>query len=210
MFRRLRSQLPVLIVAVLVSTVFATGPMVAHAAFDAINSDKVDGKHAVSAAATLTNRKGKLVATSATTGRLPNNIIAKAPDADRLDGKDSSAFSLTGHDHDADYVESGTATAVAVMAIRGDASVRHQTDPAATVTRISAGVYCIVAPGAQEGTVGVLQNAGGATEGTIRVSMGIGNSCSSPVPGTNIVVETFTGTTPSDQRFAVMYPVALN
>lgn len=54
------------------------------------NAHKVDGKHAVSSSATTNARKGKLVATNATTGRLPNNIVAKAPDADRLDGLDSS------------------------------------------------------------------------------------------------------------------------
>jgi len=50
------------------------------------NADKVDGKHAVGAGATVTQRKGKLVATSGTTGRLPNNIIAKAPDSTELGG----------------------------------------------------------------------------------------------------------------------------
>jgi len=62
------------------------------AVFDAQNADKVDGKHAVGAGASVSTRKGKLVATSATTGRLPNNIIAKAPDAGLLDGFDSTKF----------------------------------------------------------------------------------------------------------------------
>ena len=93
MTTRIRTHLPVLITAVLVSTVFAAGPTVAHAAYDAINADKVDGKHAVGAGSTVANRKGKLVATSPTTGQLPNNIIAKAPDAGTLDGIDSTKFS---------------------------------------------------------------------------------------------------------------------
>jgi hypothetical protein len=50
------------------------------------NADKVDGFHAVGAGASVTQRKGKLVATSRTTGRLPDNIIAKAPNAARLGG----------------------------------------------------------------------------------------------------------------------------
>lgn len=56
------------------------------------NADKVDGKHAVSASASSARRKGKLVATSPKTAKLPNNIIAKAPDADKLDGVDSKRF----------------------------------------------------------------------------------------------------------------------
>jgi len=56
------------------------------------NADKVDGFHAVGFGSTVTARKGKLVATSSTTGLLPNNIIKKAPDADKLDGVNSTAF----------------------------------------------------------------------------------------------------------------------
>ena len=59
-----------------------------------MNSDKVDGKHAVGAGATPTSRAGKLVATNSS-GRLPNNIIAKAPDSGLLDGRDSTEFLLT-------------------------------------------------------------------------------------------------------------------
>lgn len=58
------------------------------------NAGKVDGKSAVGAGASIAGRKGKLVATSARSGRLPDNIIAKAPNADKIDGKDSSSFAL--------------------------------------------------------------------------------------------------------------------
>jgi hypothetical protein len=64
----------------------SVGPGVAQAAYDAVNADKVDGKHAVGAAATVLQRRGKLVATNPTTGRLPDNIIAKAPNSDKLNG----------------------------------------------------------------------------------------------------------------------------
>lgn len=77
-------------IAVVAASVVA-GPSAAVAAYVA-NADKVDNKHAVGAGAAVSKRKGKLVATSGTTGLLPNNIIAKALDADRLDGLDSSAF----------------------------------------------------------------------------------------------------------------------
>jgi hypothetical protein len=52
----------------------------------AVNADKVDGKHAAAAGASISQRKGKLVATSGTSGRLPNNIIATAPNAAKLQG----------------------------------------------------------------------------------------------------------------------------
>jgi hypothetical protein len=76
------------------------------------------------------------------------------------------------------------------MAIRGDASIRDASDPAATVTKIGTGQYCINAPGASEGAVGSLQNQGGGNLGTIRVSMGVGSVCNGTA-GTNITVETF-------------------
>jgi len=80
--------------ALLIAVGTLGGPAVSavSAVFDAQNADKVDGKHAVGAGASVSSRKGKLVATSATTGRLPNNIIAKAPDAGLLDGFDSTKF----------------------------------------------------------------------------------------------------------------------
>ena len=56
------------------------------------NADKVDGKHAVGSAATINQRKGKLVATSGQTGLLPNNIIKRAPDSARLNGYPHSAL----------------------------------------------------------------------------------------------------------------------
>jgi hypothetical protein len=82
----LRQHVTIMIVAALGVMIGSVGPSVARAAYDAVNADKVDGKHAVGAGATVTQRKGKLVATSPTTGRLPNNIIAKAPDSDKLNG----------------------------------------------------------------------------------------------------------------------------
>jgi hypothetical protein len=80
-----------LLTAFVIGALVVSGPQIAIAAFDAVNSDKVDGKHAVGAGATLAGRAGKLVATNAE-GRLPNNIIAKAPDANLLDGQNADAF----------------------------------------------------------------------------------------------------------------------
>lgn len=87
-----RRHLSTIAVAFVTAAVTAGGPALA-AAFDAINADKVDNRHAVGAGATSDERKGKLVATSPTTGRLPNDIIAKAPNADRLGGLNAAAFS---------------------------------------------------------------------------------------------------------------------
>ena len=90
---RLRRQTPILVTAAVVALLVSLGPQAAMAAYDAVNSDKVDGKHAVGAGASATKRAGKLVATDGS-GRLPNGIIAKAPDSDRLDGHDSSELLL--------------------------------------------------------------------------------------------------------------------
>jgi hypothetical protein len=83
------------VVAMATAAVTAAAPAAASAVVDmARNSDKVDGKHAVAASASVRTRKGKLVATSPTTGRLPNNIIAEAPDAARLAGVPASRYVL--------------------------------------------------------------------------------------------------------------------
>lgn len=88
---------PVIATAVVVSALTVSAPAMARSAYDAFNAHKVDGKHAVSASATVTNRAGKLVATSVQ-GKLPNNIITKAPDADKLDGLDGTAYARTLHE----------------------------------------------------------------------------------------------------------------
>jgi hypothetical protein len=92
MFARLRKHSTTIVVAVVTAALTAGGPVIAATVADyAKDADKVDGKHAVSASATVSERKGKLVATNSA-GRLPDTIIAKAPNAERLDGADSTAF----------------------------------------------------------------------------------------------------------------------
>lgn len=76
--------------ALLISTATAGGPAIAGAL--AGDSDSVDGFDAVKAGTPVKQRQGKLVATSKSNGRLPNNIIKKAPDAKRLAGKPVSYF----------------------------------------------------------------------------------------------------------------------
>ena len=87
-----RRHLSTIAIAFVTAAVTAGAPALA-TAIDAMNADKVDDRHAVGSGASVDVRKGKLVATSGTTGRLPNDIIAKAPDADRLDGLSAAAFS---------------------------------------------------------------------------------------------------------------------
>src|ERR671914_145733 len=83
------------VTAALTALVMTGAPAIADAvARYARNAGKVDGKHAVGASASRAKRKGKLVATSQRTGRLPNNIIAKAPNAARLGGKRASRYTL--------------------------------------------------------------------------------------------------------------------
>ena len=89
----IRSNAKLIAVATVCLTAGVATPALASSVVPfAKNADTVDGKHAVRAGATVTQRAGRLVATSGTTGLLPGNIIAKAPNSETLDGLDSSAF----------------------------------------------------------------------------------------------------------------------
>ena len=79
--------------------------------------------------------------------------------------------------------------ALAVAAIRGDASIRNTSDPKFVVTHVATGHYCVQVSNPAEGTVGVLQNDGGAP-GLIDVTMGIGNPCPT-TPSAQISVRTW-------------------
>jgi len=87
MSRFFRENVKLIIVAVAAILLGLTAPAVGHGvhAQFAHNADKVDGRHAVGAAASIANRKGKLVATNSS-GYLPNNIIKSAPNSTRLGG----------------------------------------------------------------------------------------------------------------------------
>ena len=88
----LKRHLAVIAVAMVTAMITAGAPALAHGvhALFAHNSDKVDGKHAVGSGASVNKRKGKLVATKKSNGRLPNNIISKAPNSHKLDGLHAS------------------------------------------------------------------------------------------------------------------------
>lgn len=88
-----RENAKLLLVAVGVAVMTTAGPSVANSVF-AANSDKVDGKDAISATTNAELRRGKLVATSPKTGLLPNNIIAIAPNSAKLGGLNAAAFAM--------------------------------------------------------------------------------------------------------------------
>jgi hypothetical protein len=91
--RFLKDNAKLIVVAVVcLSFGFATPALAARTVAFAANSHKVDGKHAVSAGASVSARKGKLVATSRRSGRLPSNIIAKAPDSALLGGRPAASY----------------------------------------------------------------------------------------------------------------------
>jgi hypothetical protein len=109
--------------ALLISAAHAGGPALASAM--AGNSDTVDGFHAVKAGSSVKQRKGKLVATDAKTGRLPNNIIKIARDSKRLGGKPASSYL-------------GSADAAATYETTAHAQATYETAAHAAVTYESA------------------------------------------------------------------------
>jgi hypothetical protein len=89
----MRGHWQAILVATITALVVSGAPAVGSAMVEfARNAGKVDGFNAVKAGARRAARKGVLVATSPKSGRLPNNIIATAPNASKLDGKDSTRF----------------------------------------------------------------------------------------------------------------------
>jgi hypothetical protein len=118
-----RLYLTAALVAGIVAALTTGGPAIAHGVRHAVfahNAGKVDGKNAVGAGATANARRGKLVATSAATGRLPNDIIAKAPDSNLLDGLDSTAFlAAAGKAADAELLDGLDSASF----VRGDGTV---------------------------------------------------------------------------------------
>lgn len=113
MVRGVVGQWKAVLVGVVVAAVTVGGPAVAATVVDfAKNADKVDGKHAVNSGTSVRNRGTRLVATNRA-GYLPNNIIKKAKDANRLDGLDSSAFVRRGQTvENADAVDGIDSTAL--------------------------------------------------------------------------------------------------
>ena len=79
------------IVAMGVAAMALSGGAGAYAQATVANADKVDGRHAVGPTATNAQAAGKLVATGPA-GRFAARFLPKVGDADRLDGRDSSAY----------------------------------------------------------------------------------------------------------------------
>ncbi|MGH2820516.1 MAG: hypothetical protein ACRDJ5_07680 [Actinomycetota bacterium] len=90
-----KRDLRTVVIAVVAAAVTGLAVPAVSAVVRATNSDKVDGRHAVGSGATRAERARKLVATGRN-GRLPNGIIAKAPNANKLDGLDSTELMRSG------------------------------------------------------------------------------------------------------------------
>lgn len=92
-----RQSIKTALIAATVAAVVAATPALAAVIADySKNSDKVDGKHAVSWNVGSVKRAGKLVATNSA-GKLPDSIISKAPDANKLDGIDSTRLPVAAY-----------------------------------------------------------------------------------------------------------------
>lgn len=90
--RNLKRHLPILLTAVLVAGLSASGPAATRAVYDPVNAaTMVHGRHAVASSSTVANRAGNVVATKAE-GVLPNNTVDTAPNSAKLSGLAPSAF----------------------------------------------------------------------------------------------------------------------
>lgn len=173
-----KGQLKTVVVAMVTAAVTAGAPAIAHGVNHALfahNANKVDGKHAVGSGASLGKRAKKLVATNGA-GYLPNNIIQKALDSDLLDGLDSTAFAVAGHDHDDRYFTESESDAryrlkseesvFAFGQIREDASIRNGSSRLASVDHPATGRYCVnlnPQPSQNQAEGAVVGLAGGGT-----------------------------------------------
>lgn len=219
-----RENVKLAVVAAFCLTVPLAAPAVGHGVEHALfahDSDKVDGKHAVSAGATVDTRKGKLVATNTTTGRLPNNIIAKAPDADLLDGLDSSAFlPAAGKAADADKLDGKDLKQVSSQWITvhpsgGVANIWGKSPALTGVTVLRpasypTGVFCIVLPAGVNslGAVGAVEQGSGGNgiASFITVTTAFGNLCNA-VGAWDIAVQTYSSAGAlADRPFTVLIP----
>lgn len=144
-----RKLVPHLVTGLVAGLVVATGPSLADAAKAKIDADTVDGKHAVGARTSPAKRAGKLVATDKK-GRLPDDIIAKAPNADRLGGVSAGQYVTRG---ELDGRASSRLVAVGLMGSTGSLSDAHTSGPV-TGSRISTGLYSLQLPGLRPGCTG--------------------------------------------------------
>jgi hypothetical protein len=149
--------------AAVIGTAAIAMPTGAVAAYVA-NADKVDQRHAVGPGASPADRAGKLVATGPG-GRLPNNIIAKAPDSARLNGQ-------TVRQVQTQWL-SVTASGTVYGASPGAADV--------TVTHPATGTYCVAATGIVRASVaGNVQSQVNAFEDLTLVVTSLYNTSACP------------------------------
>ncbi len=201
-----RENVKLVLVAAFCTVVGLAGPSMAdgvrHAMFAhqaghaaaADRADTVDGRHAVGASSGPAKRAKKLVATNGR-GRLPNSIIAKAPDASRLDGLPPSAY-LT-------YWLSVRAN--------GDIRSRSVGMEGATVSKIAGnGRYCVSLPDGlevqTEAALGSIQETVGGTQRYgITVSTTQSSACD-VIGAWDIAVLTHRNDGVADGAFMLMVP----
>ena len=211
MFTGLSRDLRTMALSVLVASLVVAVP--ATAAVMATNSDKVDGKHAVGAKASVSQRAGKLVATGRN-GKFPNNVIAKAPDANRLDGLDATAFLGAGAKAaDADQLDGKDSTefmssddAWAYVISNGGL---HASSGNLTVTRPALGQYCVVVSKRGSHKAAQVTLADPAGLNIVSVGTGHGSACNPLSTATHDVVPVY-GKTPAgaavDVNFTIYIP----
>lgn len=214
----LRKHLSTVVVAFVAGTIGASVPAVAHGVKHALfahNAGKVDGKSAVSSSTPLAQRGDKLVATDPATGLLPNDIIALAPDADLLDGLNSSAFATSDHNHDASYYTK-TQVDAAVSAAGNDAWAYvisngglHASSGNVTVTKPAMGEYCVVVDKRASHKAAQVTLADPDGNKIVSVGTGHGSACNPLVTPTNDVVPVYVVTqadAPVDGNFTIFIP----
>lgn len=193
-------------VAVFVSSLVMATPTIAATVK---NADKVDGKHAVGANAGEDKRAGKLVATDKETGLLPDNIIATAPNADTLDGLDSTDL------QDAETLDGRDSSVYMThwMNVNANGTIRTRSAglAGAAVTKLpDSGRYCVTLPDGIQGeaAVGSIQETmGGTNEYVIAVTTTFGNACN-VVDGWDIAVLTRINGSAADGAFNLVIPGA--
>jgi hypothetical protein len=160
----LRSRLALFLAGALSAALVIGGPAAARAVYDASNAHRVDGKHAVGAGASPARRAGKLVATNRQ-GRLPNNIIRKAPDSARLGGLAPEQLRTQW------------------LSVNRSGNVHGSSPGASTVavTRTAVGTYCVSAEGIVRASVsGTVQSFVNAFEDLTIVVTSLYNTSACP------------------------------
>lgn len=164
-------------------------------AWKAKRADKVDGRHAVGASASRTRRAGKLVATNGA-GRLPDDIIAEAPDAARLGGQAPATYTTYW------------------LAVRADGTIRSHSVglEGVSVSKLAGnGRYCIALPKElvvqTDAVMGSIQESvGGSQDYTIAITTSIASNACKVSGRWDVAVRTRINDAGADGSFSITIP----